>query len=121
MSLLATIGSIFHKIDAAFRTPKAQAVLHTILDLAAKAEEIVIQIDNLAPNKTLEQIKSAYDHFGIPLLTPLADGDITAARNAMLNLGTEQLKRIAPTGTALDVLVSAVTMGLSAAKANKAA
>jgi hypothetical protein len=119
MSIFSTIGNLFSRIAAIFRTDKAHAVLHTILELAAKAEAIVVQIDQLAPHKTLDQITAAYEHFGVPLLTPLADGNLTVARNAMMNLGVEALKKIAPTGTALDILVSAVNMAVSAAKANK--
>ncbi len=121
MSVLTSIENFFHKL---FTSDKSKQVLHTISEIAVIAAPIVEQIQQIVPNKTVAQVLVAYDHFGVPLTTAINANDPNGVGNALQNLAVAELKRVLPpdkANIAMNLIVSAVNMAVSAMKANKAA
>ena len=97
-SLVKDIEAIPGEVVNLFKSPKAQADLKEVAALVVKAEPIVASIAKLVPNRTIQEIAAAYEHYALTPATAIADNP-TAIGNAMLNLGTTLLNTLSPNST----------------------
>ena len=108
------LGTLFSKIVGFFHTPKAQAAEAEIAALLPAAVTIVQEIDQLAPNKTLDELNAVATKYALPTVTALESGQ--TAGNVALNLGTAILqKNHAPTA-ATSLLNTVVQLAVTAVK-----
>ena len=77
---------------------------------------IVKDIAALVPNRTVQEISTAYQKYGVPLATQISE-DPTSTGNALLNLGTAVLQKNHAPDAAVSLLNTAVQLALVAAKA----
>lgn len=114
------LESFFRWFVGLFTSPKGQAVLSTIANLAQQAEPIVEIIAAATPNKTDDEILAAYKQYGVPVMIQLANNNQKAAGAALLDLATTLLQRKVGSGVAWNVLNSAAQLAYSAYKAKAA-
>lgn len=103
------------KIESLFTNPKVESVFDTIAHLVTLAEPVVAQIAAAVPNKTVQEITSAFATFGVPTAVAI-ENNPTAIGNAMLNLGTAIVQKTVPTA-ANNIVQTAVQIAVTAAKA----
>lgn len=111
MSLTSFVHDVISKIETFFTSGKAQQVETQLAALVQQAVPIVEEINQLIPNKTLQEVTAAYEKYAVPMATQV-QGDPTSIGNAMLNLATSVLqKNHAPTA-AVSLLNTAVQLAL---------
>lgn len=108
------LHTLFGKIGHLFSSTKAQAVEAQIATLTQEALPIVQEIAALCPNKTVQEITSAFTKFGMPLANEIA-ADPTSTGNALLNLATGVMQQKMPTA-AMTLLNTAVQLAVVAIK-----
>lgn len=111
MSLTSFVHNVITAIETFFSSGKAAQVEKELATLVQAAVPIVTEIDQLVPNKTLDQITAAYTKYALPVATQIQN-DPTSIGNAMLNLATAVLqKNHAPTA-AVSLLNTAVQLAV---------
>ncbi|SPE26005.1 hypothetical protein SBA3_1240004 [Candidatus Sulfopaludibacter sp. SbA3] len=110
------IKSIVQKIVMFFKSGRAEAVLNQAAELVPKALPIVQEIAAMVPNKTDQEILSAFQTYAVPgaaqfLATPLAQRGYV-----LLHLATEVLAGQFP-GVATNILNAAVQLAVTGSKA----
>ena len=110
------LKTIIQKILSLFTSSKAQAALERAASLVPFALPIVKQIAALTPNRTDDEIVSAFEKFGVSgaqqyLATPVAQRGYV-----LLQLATAVLAAEFP-GLATNVLNTAVQLAVTGAKA----
>jgi len=105
----------FARIAALFESPKAKAIEAELASLTEAAFPIVQAIAALVPNKTVQEIAAAYEHYGIPLATQITT-DPNSVGNALLNLATALLQKTQAPDAAVSLLNTAVQLAVTALK-----
>jgi hypothetical protein len=113
------LTSFVSKIDHFFQSGEAKKALQTTAEIVQYAAPIVQQIEAVAPNKTVEQVLSAYNKYGVTPTSAIAAGDATQMGNALLNLATTVLSKNLPVdkaGASTTILNTAVQLAVLALK-----
>lgn len=111
MSLTSFVHNVISAIENFFSSGKAAQVEKELATLVQAAVPIVSEINQLVPNKTLEEVTAAYVKYGIPLATQIQN-DPTSIGNGLLNLATAILqKNHAPTAV-VSLLNTAVQLAV---------
>lgn len=92
MSLTSFVHNVIAKIETFFSSGKAAQVETELATLVQQAVPIVEEINQLVPNKTLQEVTAAYEKYAVPVATQI-QADPTSLGNAMLNLATTVLQK----------------------------
>ena len=79
------------------------------------AEEIVTEINTLAPNQTLSEINTIATKYALPTISALEEGQTTG--NVLLNLGTQILAKNHAPQAATSLLNTVIQLAVVAVKA----
>jgi hypothetical protein len=117
-------GYILKGLKAVFRiftSPAAQRAMQTIARISEVALPIVVDLaSKYSPSGSkVEDVLDAYKQYGVPVLSTYTQSKESIG-NALLNLGTELLRRKLSGKDATlstDILNSAIQIAVSAAKA----
>lgn len=109
------LTSLFAKIVGFFESPKAKAVEAQLASLTQAALPIVQAIAALTPNRTVQEIATAYAQYGVPLAVQIT-ADPTSTGNALLNLATTVLQKNHAPDAAISLLNTAVQLAVVALK-----
>lgn len=109
---MSWLTTLFTDIKHIFSTPKAKAVEQEIAALLPVAIGIVTEIDQIAPNKTLDQFNVIATKYALPTITALQDGQ--TAGNVALNLGTQILQKNHAPQAAISVLNTVIQLAVVA-------
>jgi predicted regulator of amino acid metabolism with ACT domain len=108
---MSWLTNLFAKIEGFFNSTKVVNLEHELASLAPFGLQVVQAISLAVPNKTLAEIIKAYELYGIPIISEIADNP-TAIGNAMLNLASTILAKQAP-GTAVNILNTVISIAVS--------
>ena len=90
------LKTLLTKVTNLFHSPALEAVEKFIEAQLPNAITVVQEIDQMAPNKTLEEFNTIATKYALPAITSLESGQ--TAGNVALNLGSQILaKNHAPT------------------------
>lgn len=114
---MKSISDFFAKIIAFFHKPAVEAAFSTVAQIVQIAQPIVQEIAALTPNRTVQEIATAYAQYGVPLAASISS-DPTSAGNALLNLATQVvLKQLGGNSVAVNLVNTAVQIAVTALKA----
>lgn len=108
-SFLGKVASWFHK-------PAVEEAFNTVAKIIPEAEPIVADIAALTPNKTVQEIQTAYDKYAVPF-SGVVESDPNAVGNALLNLATTVVNKNLKSPAAQNLVNTAVQLAVTAAKA----
>ena len=111
MSLTSFVHNVITKIETFFSSGRAAQVESELATLVKAAVPIVEDINQLIPNKTLQEVTAAYEKYGVPLATQIQN-DPTSIGNAMLNLATTVLQKNHAPIAAISLLNTAVQLAV---------
>jgi glutamate 5-kinase len=110
------LKSVVQKIASFFTSGKAVTALTAACELVPKALPIVQDLAAIAPDKTMEQIESAFQKYGIPFSQQLLATAPSQRCYLLLELATQVLAQKVP-GVAANVLNTAVQLAVTGVKA----
>ena len=108
--------NIVRKVVSFFTSARAEAALTRACELAPKALPIVEDLAAIAPNKTLEEIESAFQKYGVPFSQQLLATAPSQRGYLLLDLASQMLAQKFP-GVATTVLNTAVQLAVTGVKA----
>ena len=109
--------TLLSKIITRFKgaEPALAKVGADIENLMPFAEEIVTEINTLAPNQTLSEINTIATKYALPTISALEEGQTTG--NVLLNLGTQILAKNHAPQAATSLLNTVIQLAVVAVKA----
>ena len=110
------VKTAVQKIVSFFSSGKAEAALTRACELVPKALPIVEDLAAIAPDKTMEQIESAFQKYGVPFSQQLLATAPSQRGFLLLELATQVLAKNVP-GVAANVLNTAVQLAVTGVKA----
>lgn len=110
--------SFFAHIASWFHNPKVEAAFNTVAQVLQNGgvQTIVNDIALLTPNKTVQEVIAAYNKYGVPVSTGIADGTVTIG-NALLNLATTLVQKNVKNTATVSIIQTAIQLAVTAAKA----
>ncbi len=111
------IGEAAKKAFSWLISSKAKSALDTAAHLVERAAPIVETIGSIVLKGTAEEALEAGLKFGVTLSETELNSGPYAVGNALLNLATDELKKVAP-GFPVNVLQTAIQMAVTAYRAN---
>jgi hypothetical protein len=108
--------SLIQKILTFFASGKAEAALTQAVGLVPKALPIVEELAALAPDKTVQQIASAFQKYGVPFSQEYLSMPAQQRGYLLLQLATQVLAAEVP-GVATNILNTAVQLAVTGVKA----
>jgi hypothetical protein len=110
------LKSAIQKIVSFFASGKAEAALTKAVELVPKALPIVEDIASLTPDKTVQQIATAFEKYGVPFAQEFLNTPVASRGFLLLQLASQVLSAEAP-GVATNVLNTAVQLAVTGSKA----
>jgi hypothetical protein len=110
------LKSIIQKVLSFFTSGRAESALTQACELVPKALPIVEDLAALAPNKTIEEIESAFQKYGVPFSQQLLATAPAQRCYLLLDLASQVLAQKFPS-VAMNVLNTAVQLAVTGAKA----
>lgn len=112
------ISNFFKKIESWFTSPKVTAAFNTVAQVLENGgvQTIVNDIAALTPNKTVQEVITAYTKYGIPVSTAITSGVISPG-NALLNLATTLVQKNIKNTATDSIVQTAIQLAVTAAKA----
>lgn len=113
------IKKFFASIVAFFKKPAVEQAFVTVASIIPIAQPIVAAIAAMTPNRTINEIATAYAKYGVPLASTISSGaDSTTIENALFNLATQVvLKNLGGNAVAINLVNTAVQVAVTALKA----
>jgi len=116
---MSFLTSIVQTIASLFQSKASKAALTKAASLVTLATPIVQQIAVLTPNRTNDEIATAYQTFGVALSQAALSTPVAQRSQVLLDLATEVLAAKCP-GVATNVLNTAVQLAVTAAQVAQA-
>lgn len=110
------LKNIVQKVLSFFTSGKAEAAITKACELAPKALPLVEDLAAIAPNKTIEEIESAFQKYGVPFAQQLLATAPAQRGYLLLDLASQVLAQKFP-GVATNILNTAVQLAVTGAKA----
>ena len=110
------LTAFFHTIVAFFSSGSAEKAFNTVASIVPVALPIVEAIAALTPNRTDDEIISAFAKYGVPLVAQVSATPGSQRGYLLLDLATQVLASKYP-GVATNILNTAVQIAVSAMKA----
>lgn len=110
------LRSLVQKIASFFTSGKAVTALTMACDLVPKALPIVQDLAAIAPDKTMDQIESAFQKYGVPFSQQLLATAPSQRCYLLLELATQVLAQKVP-GVSANILNTAVQLAVTGVKA----
>lgn len=107
---MSFLSSVFHDVEDFFESPRAHEIETQIKNLLPVALMITQQINELAPNRSLEEINKIAEKYAVPTVDSLAAGQHVG--NVMLNLATNVLQKNHAPAVATSVLNTVVQLAV---------
>jgi hypothetical protein len=109
------LKSLIQKIVAFFANGKAEAALTQAAELVPKALPIVQELAILCPNRTDQEIASAFQRFAVPFSSQILSTPLGKRGYVLLQLASQVLAAEFP-GIATNILNTAVQLAVTGSK-----
>ena len=90
------IKQFFAKVAAWFGSGRAETDFNKALALVPKVAPVVEQIAILTPNRSVQELAAAYEHYGVPISADLLEAPGLEKGYLLLNLATTVLAVLVP-------------------------
>ena len=113
---MSFLKSIVQKVVFFFSSGKAEAALNQAVALVPKALPIVTAIAAETPNRTIQEIETAFQKYAVPFSSTWAATPVASRGYLLLQLATSVLSQEVP-GVATNILNTAVQLAVTGSKA----